>query len=175
MNPMIETYSKPEPAVITKDSVHKALKHLHDHEHSIWQVLYNCTPNELMGADWVREHNQRENECSGSPGYTIAGNLPLSSPGFKGTFSVSRDLSTHGSLFVKITHAPMKHIGIEPVTFSVFDPSEVLAKVKIVLSGLRNKSLGGRACCRYASVRNCICDISFSCPLHGSECHGSHD
>jgi hypothetical protein len=31
------------------------------------------------------------------------------------------------------------------------------------------------ACCPKAKQRFCVCRISFSCPDHGSSCHGSHD
>lgn len=33
----------------------------------------------------------------------------------------------------------------------------------------------GLACCPKAFVVFCVCRISFQCPDHGSNCHGTHD
>lgn len=32
-----------------------------------------------------------------------------------------------------------------------------------------------RACCCLAERNNCVCEISFKCPVHGKQCYGSHD
>lgn len=31
------------------------------------------------------------------------------------------------------------------------------------------------ACCDQAVLRNCVCSVSFLCPVHGVSCHGTHD
>lgn len=31
------------------------------------------------------------------------------------------------------------------------------------------------ACCPLAEPRNCVCDVSMICPLHGTKCVGTHD
>lgn len=30
-------------------------------------------------------------------------------------------------------------------------------------------------CCDLAVLRNCVCYVSFLCPVHGTHCHGTHD
>lgn len=32
-----------------------------------------------------------------------------------------------------------------------------------------------RACCPLAEYRNCVCEVSFQCPIHNSTCIGTHD
>lgn len=50
----------------------------------------------------------------------------------------------------------------------------VLAKVKLMMDGL-GKPFDVNACCSLATRRNCVCVASFSCPIHGDSCVGSHD
>lgn len=30
-------------------------------------------------------------------------------------------------------------------------------------------------CCELAVLRPCVCRVSFTCPTHGTNCHGTHD
>jgi hypothetical protein len=37
------------------------------------------------------------------------------------------------------------------------------------------KKFDPRVCCALAQRQNCVCSLSWECPIHGSQCIGSHD
>jgi hypothetical protein len=51
----------------------------------------------------------------------------------------------------------------------------VLKKVKLMMSAIKTPKINPYACCGLAKVRSCVCTYSFTCPLHGDTCIGSHD
>lgn len=55
--------------------------------------------------------------------------------------------------------------------------AEVIQKCKLIHETAREgkKKIDRQACCILAELRGCVCYISFSCPLHGTKCVGSHD
>lgn|SRR5574343_61768 len=61
-------------------------------------------------------------------------------------------------------------------TFNETDSDEdVINKARFLLDGLTKKKIHPKACCGYAKFRNCVCEVSFECPLHGTRCVGTHD
>lgn len=53
---------------------------------------------------------------------------------------------------------------------SVKPTDEVEARAKVAIS-----VYAPMVCCELAVFRPCVCTVSFSCPVHGSTCHGTHD
>lgn len=53
----------------------------------------------------------------------------------------------------------------------------VLEKCGLIMEEAKNPKakVSTRACCSLAVIRNCVCTISFFCPLHGNKCIGTHD
>lgn len=62
-------------------------------------------------------------------------------------------------------------------TFNTLTPDGVLEKVKLIEAAIieRKVRVDRRACCPLAVITACVCTISFGCPVHGSQCHGTHD
>lgn len=52
---------------------------------------------------------------------------------------------------------------------------ELLEKSRMLIAGIDKVKVDPRACCVYATIRPCVCLISFQCPLHHSMCIGTHD
>lgn len=54
---------------------------------------------------------------------------------------------------------------------------QILEKCKLILCAHKEEKqkIHPKACCGLASVRLCVCEISFECPLHGVKCYGTHD
>ena len=55
---------------------------------------------------------------------------------------------------------------------------ELLDKIELIEQAIEDgklEKISSRACCPLAEHRSCVCIESFSCPLHGTHCHGSHD
>lgn len=54
---------------------------------------------------------------------------------------------------------------------------EVVTKCKMILGIINEKKdkFHSKACCPLAVRRPCVCDLSYTCELHGTQCHGSHD
>lgn len=67
--------------------------------------------------------------------------------------------------------------GCSEVTVSGETADEVYLKV----IQIENARLSGKtrvrptACCILAEVNPCVCIESFTCPIHGTQCRGSHD
>lgn len=55
--------------------------------------------------------------------------------------------------------------------------AEFLRKANLVVATLNSgkQKVDGRACCPLATIRGCVCAISFSCEIHGTQCIGTHD
>lgn len=55
--------------------------------------------------------------------------------------------------------------------------AEFLRKATAVVATLNSgkTKVDQRACCPLATIRGCVCAISFSCEIHGTQCVGSHD
>jgi hypothetical protein len=63
-------------------------------------------------------------------------------------------------------------------SFMTDNADDALKKAKIIVGAVeakKFKKLSSRACCPLAEHRDCVCTESFSCVLHGSQCHGTHD
>lgn len=56
-------------------------------------------------------------------------------------------------------------------------PDELLSMAKLLQEGWNSgkRRPKGRACCLLAERRSCVCEESWSCPVHGNQCHGTHD
>lgn len=54
---------------------------------------------------------------------------------------------------------------------------DLLAKCRLVLDAHKAKKtkVDRLACCPLATFRNCVCNVSFNCPVHGQKCVGTHD
>jgi len=52
---------------------------------------------------------------------------------------------------------------------------KLLEKSKMILEGVDRKKIDRRACCCYAEIVPCVCEIFFQCPLHGETHIGTHD
>lgn len=62
--------------------------------------------------------------------------------------------------------------------FSTRTPKEALEKTILIDDAIRtNKNkIHDFACCPLAEFNNCVCHVSFNCPVHGNaQCHGTHD
>lgn len=55
--------------------------------------------------------------------------------------------------------------------------AEFLRKANMIVAALSGdmSKVDNRACCAFAKIRGCVCAISFTCEIHGSQCIGSHD
>lgn len=54
---------------------------------------------------------------------------------------------------------------------------EVIEKCEMILKAVADKKqkVDYRACCILAKITPCVCEIAFSCPLHGGNHIGTHD
>ena len=54
---------------------------------------------------------------------------------------------------------------------------EILMHCKMIFDAYIQKKpkVDSRACCPLAERRDCVCLISFYCPIHGVKCIGSHE
>lgn len=62
--------------------------------------------------------------------------------------------------------------------FLARNSDEVMDKVVLIEKAIqegKTEKIDRRACCPLAETRSCVCLISFTCPIHGTQCHGSHD
>jgi len=70
-----------------------------------------------------------------------------------------------------------------PYKFYVWEAdSKLQEKLTIAAEALRTVERSGKAtkidhrvCCSLAKRENCVCEIKYSCRLHGGGCIGSHD
>lgn len=100
----------------------------------------------------------------------------LALPGDGGQFVISRDSPLKGGSvgnFVRVSLARDN----SGYSFLVRTPEEAFEKAGWVLAAVEAKKqkVGFRACCPLAEHTPCVCVESFKCPLHGGQCHGSHD
>ncbi len=98
----------------------------------------------------------------------------LAEPGTAGgQFAIDREVSGGAgmSLWLTITHRK------SGISFKAKSPEKVLDNARLILNAVEMKATKChyKACCPLATIRNCVCEVSFSCPIHGSNCHGSHD
>ena len=71
----------------------------------------------------------------------------------------------------------------QEISFRVTKPEaeegglDVIAKARLVVEAVDSgkKKSDSRMCCPLAEYRPCVCEVSFTCPLHGTHCIGSHD
>jgi hypothetical protein len=57
-------------------------------------------------------------------------------------------------------------------------PQELLKNAKMIDQAYlvdKKTKKDPRFCCALAERRSCVCSISFTCPVHGSTCIGTHD
>lgn len=67
--------------------------------------------------------------------------------------------------------------GVGVVSVRGKTPEEVYTKIVMIEAGKKEgrKRVSHRACCILATRRDCVCLESFNCPVHGTQCHGTHD
>lgn len=97
----------------------------------------------------------------------------LTQPG-GGTFNLTRhESSKHLSMWIKIynTRQPQYWFLVKEAS------DEVCQKARLILEHIKSgkSCTHPKACCPMAEITNCVCDVSFKCPLHDQTCHGSHD
>lgn len=100
----------------------------------------------------------------------------LAEPGNRGVFRVRRAVYDETRPTTLISVAPSAE-GEEAYAFLTNTPDGVLAKANLILHAIREgrEKIHKLACCPLAKPRGCVCFASFNCPLHGQQCHGSHD
>lgn len=99
----------------------------------------------------------------------------LSLPGNGGHFSV--ELATYNGkpcdfLWIKPTNPIFAHYA-----FVACNLEQLKEKIKLVMDGIKNDAVKKNSsyCCPLAEHRFCVCTISWDCPLHGTQCVGTHD
>lgn len=62
-------------------------------------------------------------------------------------------------------------------SFDAKTPEEALQKIELIENAIKEKKekFDNRVCCPLAEKRFCVCSVSFTCPIHGGSCIGSHD
>lgn len=55
--------------------------------------------------------------------------------------------------------------------------ADFLRKANMIIETLSSgkAKIDSRACCPLATIRGCVCMISFDCEIHGQRCIGTHD
>lgn len=99
----------------------------------------------------------------------------LTEPGGRGQFRVERFVNYgHTTTVVHvIPNNPEHHC----YKFGVYRAKEVMPKVRRIVAAIKKnkKKVHALACCPLAKMTGCVCVASFSCIIHGNQCHGSHD
>lgn len=96
-----------------------------------------------------------------------------------GPLKIRRVISSLGTATVLLSVTNESHFATGKGLFFNVRPEtpdeEILEKAKLLLDGNTKEKPFHEACCVYAERRFCVCRISFTCPLHGSTCIGTHD
>jgi hypothetical protein len=69
------------------------------------------------------------------------------------------------------------HLSNPELTVTARDPIKLLEYAKLLREGWENgkRRISHQACCILAERTECVCIESFSCPIHGTRCRGTHD
>lgn len=97
----------------------------------------------------------------------------LTSPGSQGgQFRLRRSVEYLACVEIIPSGENHRHYG-----FFARSPEGVKDKVLFIAEAIKlgKMKVHSRACCPLALIRGCVCDISFDCPVHGVQCHGTHD
>ena len=108
--------------------------------------------------------------------YQVLYEYRLTSPlGFP--FTVGRAFSNDNGMTKMLRPIQIYHRDHKELGFYVGNKSddEILELVRMINKNLNRQKISPRACCGLAVREECVCNESFSCPLHGSTCYGSHD
>lgn len=92
-----------------------------------------------------------------------------------GEFRLERSVNSgFTTVFINIIPNNLNYVSY---TFSTKDTEGLLEKILLIKESINdNRSkVHSLACCPLAKIRSCGCAVSFDCPLHGAQCHGSHD
>lgn len=102
----------------------------------------------------------------------------LTSPGHPAApFEVQRSRARFACIEVSLH----QQYSIPPYYTFVLEPYEtlehVVPKCKLIIEAVEadRQLVHARACCPLATLRPCMCTVSFTCELHGVHCHGTHD
>jgi len=97
----------------------------------------------------------------------------LTAPGKGGQFRVERLPGQVGgaSPWLTITN------NSQPYSFTTKTSDGVVAKCRRIVEAIKSgmKKFDSRVCCPLAVRRNCVCNLSFDCEIHGKTCIGTHD
>lgn len=82
---------------------------------------------------------------------------------------------THGTVTTALAIIAVDQPDLRFTVHAGDDDQETLRRVALVLDAVGKEKISPRACCAMAERRCCVCLESFTCPLHGTTCIGSHD
>ena len=100
----------------------------------------------------------------------------LTSPYADAPFKVERCINSG----VITTHIRITPKGNERMAFTVARPEDierVVETCELLMNAVNamEEPLGLYQCCPLAKREFCVCIAMWSCPIHGTHCHGSHD
>ena len=89
-------------------------------------------------------------------------------------FSVKRSSTASHCIDITMTDQPELKFFVRG-TGSHDTDEAILEKVELLLKARGKAKIDPRACCALAEQKFCVCRFSYTCPVHGSQCIGSHD
>lgn len=105
----------------------------------------------------------------------------LTAPGRNGRpLSVEFDPDHIGCLKVVVPQNPAFNFSVlmylHGKTQDEYD-AEFLRRANLIVETMKSdkQKIDQRACCPLATIRGCVCAISFTCEIHGQQCIGTHD
>lgn len=100
---------------------------------------------------------------------------PLAQPGNNGLYKVDVKINAgHITTRLQITRTAFPDYSFSIRADQLYI---ILTNIELIEEAIANgkAKIHYLACCPLAEFSPCVCVASFRCPVHGSQCHGSHD